>query len=64
MIQLVITLIVIGVLLYLEEKFIPMDDQIKKIIRVIVLICVIVLCLYAFGVLPLGNHDIPVPKLR
>jgi hypothetical protein len=64
MIQLVITLIVIGILLWLEETYLPIDGQIKKIIRWVVIFCVIVWLLYQFGVLPFGNHDVPVPKLR
>jgi hypothetical protein len=62
MIALVIKLIVIGVLLYCEEKYLPIDAQIKKVIRWVVIICVGVWLLYAFGILPFG-HDIPVPKL-
>lgn len=63
MIQLVLTLIVIGVLLWLEEKYLPVDAQIKQIIRWVVIICVIVWLLYQFGILPF-NRDIPVPKVR
>jgi hypothetical protein len=63
MLGLVITLMVIGLLLYLEEKYLPIDAQIKKIIRWVVLVCVVVWLLYAFGVLPF-RHDIPVPQVR
>lgn len=63
MLNLVIVLIVIGVLLWLVNTYIPLDAKIKKILNVVVVICVVVWLLYAFGVLPLHN-DIPVPKLR
>ncbi len=63
MISLVITLIVIGVLLWLVNTYIPMDGKIKQIINVVVVICVVVWLLSAFGVL--GHSDsIPVPQVR
>lgn len=62
MIALVIVLIVIGVLLWLAETYIPMDPTIKMIIRVVVIICVVLFILQAFGLLPL--KDIGVPQLR
>jgi hypothetical protein len=63
LINLVITLIVVGVLLWLVNTYIPMDGKIKKILNVVVVICVIVWLLFAFGVL---NHsgDIRVPQVR
>ena len=63
LISLVVTLIVIGVLLWLVNTYIPMDGKIKKILNVVVVICVIVWLLYAFGIL---NHsgDIRVPQLH
>jgi hypothetical protein len=63
MIHLVITLIIIGVLLWLVNTYIPMDGKIKKILNVVVVICVIVWLLYAFGILD-RTHDIPVPRVR
>jgi hypothetical protein len=63
MISLVITLIVVGVLLWLVNTYIPMDGKIKKILNVVVVICVVVWLLYAFGVLG-RTGDIQVPQLR
>ena len=63
LISLVITLIVIGVLLWLVNTYIPMDGKIKKILNVVVVICVIVWLLYAFGVLHHGG-DIRVPQVQ
>ncbi|MGA1980120.1 MAG: Thivi_2564 family membrane protein, partial [Sedimentisphaerales bacterium] len=41
LVTLVITLIVVGVLLWLVNTYIPMDGKIKKIINVVVVIVVI-----------------------
>ena len=62
LISLAITLIVIGVLLWLVNTYIPMDGKIKKILNVVVVICVVVWLLFAFGIL---NHsgDIHVPRV-
>ena len=63
LITLVLTLIVVGVLLWLVNTYIPMDAKIKKILNVVVVICVVVWLLYAFGVLGRGG-DIRVPQIR
>jgi hypothetical protein len=47
----VITLIVVGVLLWLVNNYIPMDGKIKKILNVMVVIVVVLWLLNAFGVL-------------
>jgi 1-acyl-sn-glycerol-3-phosphate acyltransferase len=59
----IITLIVIGVLLWLVNTYIPMDGKIKSILNAVVVICVVVWLLFAFGVL---NHsgDIRVPQVH
>jgi hypothetical protein len=63
LISLVVTLIVVGVLLWLINTYIPMDGKIKKILNVVVVICVVLGVLVAFGVL---NHsgDIRVPRIQ
>ena len=62
LISLAVTLVVIGVLLWLVNTYIPMDGKIKKILNVVVVICVVVWLLFAFGIL---NHsgDIRVPRV-
>jgi hypothetical protein len=40
-----------------------MDAKIKKILNIVVVICVVVWLLYAFGILHYGG-DIRVPQLR
>ena len=62
MIALVITLVIVGVLLWLVNQYLPMDQKIKTILNVVVVICVVLYLLYAFGIL--GGADVPVPKLR
>ena len=47
----IITLVVIGVLLWLINSYIPMQSTIKRIINVVVIICVILWLLSAFGIL-------------
>ena len=63
LISLVVTLIVIGVLLWLVNTYLPMDGKIKNILNVVVVICVVVWLLYAFGIV---NHsgDIRVPRVQ
>jgi len=63
LISLIITLIVVGVLLWLVNTYIPMDGKIKQILNVVVVICVVVWLLFAFGVLDRSN-DIRVPQIR
>ena len=63
MVSLVITLIVIGVLLWLVNTYIPMDGKIKQILNVVVVICVVVWLLSAFGVLG-RSGDIQVPQVK
>ena len=53
LVTLVITLIVVGVLLWLVNTYIPMDGKIKKIINIVVVIVVVLWLLHVFGVL--GN---------
>lgn len=62
LISVIVTLIVVGVLLWLVNACIPMDGKIKKIPNVVVMICVVVWLLFAFGIL---NHsgDIHIPRV-
>jgi len=51
LIQLVVALVVVGVILWLVNNYIPMDGTIKTILNVVVVIAVIIWLLSAFGVL-------------
>lgn len=50
-ISLVVILIVVGVLLWLVNTYIPMDGKIKSILNAVVVIAVVIWLLQAFGVL-------------
>lgn len=50
-IQLIVILAVIGLLLYLVNQYVPMDDKIKRILNVVVLIAVVIWLLNVFGLL-------------
>jgi hypothetical protein len=51
LIQLLVVLIVVGVLLWLVNRFIPMAGSIKTILNVVVVIAVILWLLNVFGIL-------------
>ena len=51
LLHLVLVLIVVGVLLWLVNSYIPMDSKIKSILNAVVVICVILWLLQVFGVL-------------
>ena len=49
LIQVVITLIVVGILLWLVNRFIPMQESIKSILNGVVVIAVVLWLLNIFG---------------
>jgi bacteriorhodopsin len=51
LIGVVITLVVVGVLLWLLNNYVPMDGKIKSILNVVVVIVVVIWLLQAFGLL-------------
>lgn len=51
LINLVVVLIVVGVLLWLVNSFIPMDGKIKQILNIVVVIAVVIWLLQVFGVI-------------
>ncbi len=55
MIGLIVTLVIVGVCLYLIETYVPMDATIKTVIRVVVVLYL----LSAFGIV-----DVPLPRAR
>jgi hypothetical protein len=50
-INLVVVLIIIGVLLWLVNNYIPMAGSIKKILNIVVVVCVVLWLLSAFGII-------------
>ncbi len=51
LITLIITLVVVGVILWLINNYIPMDRKIKSILNIVVVIVVIIWLLNVFGVI-------------
>jgi len=51
LINIVLTLIVVGVLLWLVNRFIPMASSIKSILNVVVVVFVVIWLLQAVGLL-------------
>ena len=59
LINVVLTLIVVGVVLWLINTYIPMDGKIKKVLNIVVMVVVVLWLLNVFGVL--GRlHDVRV----
>ena len=59
----VLTLVVVGVLLWLVNSYVPMDGKIKQILNAVVVIAVVIWLLYAFGVIN-NSGDIRLPKVN
>ena len=49
-IQLIVILAVIGVLMWLVNAYVPMAEPYKKILNVVVIICVVLWLLNVFGI--------------
>ena len=54
--------IVIGLLVYLIRRFVPMDEVFKSVVLWAGVAVVVLLLLYALGVLPMG--DVAIPRVR
>ena len=59
MIGLLMLLVVVGVVLYLVETFVPMSPPIVVVLRVVVVLFLVLVLLRAFGI-----ADVSVPQLR
>ena len=59
MIAVIVTLVIIGVCLYLVEAYIPMSPPIKTVIRVVIVLMVCLWLLNLFGI-----AGVPVPRVR
>jgi hypothetical protein len=51
LLTILIVLVVVGVLLWLLNNYVPMDSKIKNILNVVVVIIVVIWLLKAFGLL-------------
>jgi hypothetical protein len=63
LIQVLLVLIVVGVLLWLVNSFIPMAGSIKSILNAVVVICVVVWLLNVFGLMG-SIYRVHVPTIR
>ena len=63
LVTVVLTLIVVGFVLYLINRFIPMEGTIKSILNVVVVVAVVIWLLYGFGVIG-QSGDIKMPELN
>ena len=50
LITIVLTLIVVGIMLWLTNTYIPMDGKIKKVLNIVVMVVVVLWLLNVFGV--------------
>ena len=50
LLSILIVIIVVGVLLWIINSFIPMDNKIKQIFNIVVVIALVIWLLKAFGV--------------
>jgi hypothetical protein len=50
LISIVITLVVVGVLLWLINTYIPMDGKIKRVLNIVVVVVVVLWLLNVFGI--------------
>ena len=51
LINILVILIVVGVLLWLVNNYIPMDGKIKRILNVVVVVVVVIWLLQVFGII-------------
>lgn len=56
LVNIVLVLIVVGLLLWLVNRFIPMQGTIKSILNAVVVIAVVIWLLNAFGLMNSLNH--------
>lgn len=63
LLHVVLTLVVVGVVLWLINTYIPMQGTIKKILNIVVIIVVILWLLYGFGVIN-SSGDIRMPVIK
>ena len=59
----VLVLIIVGIGLWLVNRYIPMDGKIKTILNVVVVIAVVLWLLYGFGILGHAGR-VRLPRMR
>jgi len=62
LIQIIVVLIVIGVLLWAVNNYVPMDSNIKKILNAVVVIALVVwLLVWVLALFGIANYRVPMP---
>jgi hypothetical protein len=56
LLHLLVILIVVGILLWVVNQYIPMDAKIKTILNIVVVLAVVLFLLQAFGVLDFASQ--------
>ncbi len=59
----VLTIVVVGFLLWLVNAFIPMERRIKSILNIVVAIALVIWLLYGFGIVS-RSGDINMPEIN
>lgn len=63
MLTLIITLVVVGIILWAINTYIPMDSKIKTLLNVVVIIVLVLWLLSIFGILG-AIDNVNVPRVR
>jgi hypothetical protein len=63
LLNVVVTLVVIGLVLWLINTYIPMQSTIKSILNIVVVIAVVLWLLYGFGIISHGG-DVHMPVVK
>lgn len=62
MFSFILTIVLLGVILWAVTTYIPMDARIKNLLVILVIICIIIWFLSLIGVVP-ASLNAPLPKL-
>lgn len=63
LLNVVLTLVVVGVVLWLINTYIPMQSTIKGILNFVVVVAVVIWLLYGFGIISSGG-DVHMPTVK
>jgi hypothetical protein len=55
LVELIIAIVLVGVLLWAVESFVPMSPPIRRVLQVVVVLILILWLLQAFGIFGAGN---------
>lgn len=57
----IIALVAAGIILYCINRFVPMDEKVKTILNIVVILVLVVWLLQAFGIID-AFRGVPVPR--